>query len=196
MNVQREPFLNPRDPDTRRQRNLYYDPDALDSPGSSLEIVDESITDLMAMSERGQSYWHDGDDIVHTFETELVEKFDEFGVSSLRTSVAVTKVQHGRKSPLREEVHTSITHEVGIDATPVVERYDLWKFAGGVASMDIDSTMDGVTFSLLMEGDRYMGHHAPRPATEYDATALFDEMQRLQQIQATQRYSDFSSPSG
>jgi hypothetical protein len=131
------------------------------------------------MSERGQSYWHDGDDIVHTFETELVEKFDEFGVSSLRTSVAVTKVQHGRKSPLREEVHTSITHEVGIDATPVVERYDLWKFAGGVASMD-----------------RYMGHHAPRPATEYDATALFDEMQRLQQIQATQRYSDFSSPSG
>ncbi len=184
--MSRSPDQSPfpaRDPAVQAWRNIYYNPTGLRSEDSTLPLIMDSMDELVNTSVSGRSYSTDGSITWHSYG----RVFPQQGSSddeTLLTAVNITNRVYPERASVREDWRADVTAYES-DGNPLYGRsYKLQRYAGGIAHLELAETLEGLGQALVADDASQQSYGGWRPATEYDAEVLFDQLGVLLNLQS------------
>lgn len=162
---------------------MYYGPDQLAAPDSTLSIVAECLDELVAVSKIGRSY--SGNTITNseTYDRTFTEQIGDLPIGKLNVRLEVICERFAPTAPLRECVQAAVSYETADGHFVSVSEYELRKYAGNIASLKIRQSLDGLATAMAHDDISFTRFVGRRDGTEYDATQLFDEIATLHSLQ-------------
>jgi len=171
-----------RDPRVADWRRQYYDPGALRAPGSTLGLIVDSLYDLIEGEDIHRTGQVDQGFQKQRYHHKFYEKLGQrFGI---RTEVSISAELHKPPADIREAWFTGLYSDSSNGVELYDRGYEIVRRADGVIYMKINESLDGTSAALTHEDPAFVRANPWKDATEYDATVLFDEIQRIRALQA------------
>lgn len=186
------PLLQARDPIVQDWRARYYDPERLNHPASTLDVVIDCLGSLVDDSPVGRNYETDDVAIWHTYRRAFLEVPSIEDGESVVTEIKITNRVYPPPRIVREDWQAVLRYDEPGGRSLYGRAYRVTSFVGGVASMEVGESLDGVAFALTQDDERFTQAVRWKEGTEHDATILFDELFRIKSIQAQTNVADQS----